>query len=173
MPPNWQGKGNLQARRALLGEVGALKEWPHGVKSLFIGCDSIRREHTRGPRHAGEGVGARTDGQVTPRSTLSSAAPHPMRWEPNAGLTRERALLGAGFSTCENRHFKKTRTGRRRGRRGASRARECVRRACVISLDRGRSWLVLQSNCYGFSKELCKVMKVNAKPRLWPATHEH
>jgi hypothetical protein len=49
VPPNWQGKGNLQARRALLGEVGALKEWPHGVKSLFIGCDSIRREHTRGP----------------------------------------------------------------------------------------------------------------------------
>lgn len=41
------------------GEMDLWKEWPHGVKSLvFIGCDSIRREHTQGPRHAGGGAGA-------------------------------------------------------------------------------------------------------------------
>lgn len=53
---------------ASLGESGLLRERPHGLKSLWclLAVIPSRENKHSGPRHAGGGAGARTDGQRTP-----------------------------------------------------------------------------------------------------------
>lgn len=77
------------------GCPGLWRDWPHSVKSrwCFIGCDSIQRLHTDGPRHAGGGAGAKTERRTT--STVYAklgCSGRPMSWERDAGFLRDDAL---------------------------------------------------------------------------------
>ena len=101
---------------------------------VFIGCDSIQREHTRRPptcrRRQAQG---QKDGRH-PRSTLSLAAPGaPCAGNGMRGFYETRpCLLGAGLLTCENRHLKKTRD--REESEGAGRPKVVLQSIVMASL---------------------------------------
>ncbi|XP_045630798.1 uncharacterized protein LOC123777869 [Ursus americanus] len=141
------------------GCPGLWRDWPHGVKSrwCFIGCDSIQRLHTDGPRHAGGAQAQRQNDGRHPQSTLSSAAPGaPCAGNGMRGFYETTpCLLRAGFSKCENRHLKKTwdqeesEDAGRAGRTEAARGRQDTLSRLGAGGVRGAYCGLL----YGFSKE--------------------
>ncbi|KAF6131245.1 hypothetical protein HJG60_008105 [Phyllostomus discolor] len=126
----------MRTRPRLLGGIRTLESTSTRceITELFIGCDSIRREHTRRPRHAGGGAGARTDRRTTSKIYAKLGCPG----APSAGMGMRGSCQTtprprrAGLRTCGHGHWG---DGKREGRARRRRAPP----------------LVLQSGCYGFS----------------------
>lgn len=153
------------------GCPGLWRDWPHGVKSrwCFIGCDSIQRLHTDGPRHAGGAQAQRQNDGRHPQSTLSSAAPGaPCAGNGMRGFYETTpCLLRAGFSKCENRHLKKTWDQEESEDAGRAGRTEAARGA------RTRSHVLEQGACAVRIAVYCMAsLRSDGGPRPWPATRD-
>lgn len=135
--PVWLGEGEGGTRSTRPHLPGGTRtpermSTRYEITVLFIGCDSIRREHTRRPRHAGGGAGARTDRRTTSKVYAKLGCPG----APSAGIGMRGFCQTApwprraGLRKCGHGHLEDGEAG------GAA------RRA---------PQLVLQSGCYGFS----------------------